>query len=63
MVAEDDSIVCVPAKLAAEVLDWAEEHEAVEEIIREMILKDRVPPGKYYNPENFDRLKEQRREA
>ncbi len=63
MVAEDDSIVCVPAKLAEEVIDWAEEHEAVEEIIREMILKEGVPPGKYYNPQMFERLKEQRRKA
>jgi regulator of RNase E activity RraA len=61
MVAEDDSIVCVPAQLAGEVIDWAEEHEEVEEVIKDMIIKEGVAPGKYYNPENFERLKKQRR--
>ena len=58
IVADDDGIVCVPKQHAAEIIGWAEEHERVEHIVKEMILKDGVAPGKYYNAETFARLHE-----
>ncbi len=61
MVAEDESIVCVPRHLVHEVIDWVEEHEAAEEVIRAKILEEQVPPGKHYNPENFERVKKELR--
>lgn len=60
IVADDNGIVCVPQQHAEEVIDWAEEHEGLEEQIKEMILRDNVPPGKYYNAETFDRVKKAR---
>ena len=53
MVADDDGIICVPTQLAEEVIQRSEEHE---EVLKSMILKEQVPPGKYYNKETFDRL-------
>jgi 4-hydroxy-4-methyl-2-oxoglutarate aldolase len=58
IVADDDGIVCVPKQHAAEIIKWAEEHERVEEIVKEMILQEGVAPGKYYNAETFARLHE-----
>ena len=60
IVADDNGIVCVPQQHAEEVIDWAEEHEGLEEEIKEMILRDNVPPGKYYNPDTFASLKKAR---
>ena len=60
IVADDNGIVCVPQQHVEEVIDWAEEHEGLEEQIKEMILRDNVPPGKYYNAETFDRVKKAR---
>ena len=50
IVADDDGVVVVPEKIAVEVIDWVEEHEAVEEYIKELIEKENVAPGKYYPP-------------
>lgn len=61
IVAEDDSLVCVPNQHVEEVIEWAEEHEEAEEIIRKRILAENVPPGKYYNPTNFDAVKKKLR--
>ncbi len=56
IVADDDGIVVVPKSMAVEVLEWCEEHEEIEEQIKEMILRDNVSPGKYYNPAMFEKL-------
>ena len=62
IVAEDHDIVCVPKQIAGEVIDWAEEHEELEEVVKGMILEDGCPPGRYYNAETFERLERERRQ-
>ena len=41
-------MVVVPSKLAEEIIEWAEEHEKVEEFIIKLIDEENVPPGRYY---------------
>ncbi len=48
IVGDDDGIVVVPEKLIEEVIDWVEEHEAIEEWVKARIEKENVSPGKYY---------------
>ena len=48
IVGDNDGVIVVPEALATDVLEWAEEHEAVEEFIKELISKENVAPGKYY---------------
>ncbi len=50
IVGDDDGVVVVPAGVAADVIDWVEEHEEVEEYIKGLIQREEVPPGKYYPP-------------
>ena len=50
IVADDDGVVVVPERIAAEVIDWVEEHEAVEEYIKGLIEAEGAAPGKYYPP-------------
>lgn len=50
LVGDDDGIVVVPSWFAAEAIELAEEHEAVEQYIKEKIKKEKVAPGKYYPP-------------
>ena len=51
----------MPRQHAEEVIDWAEEHEELEEIVKAMILRDRCAPGRYYNAETFERVARERR--
>jgi regulator of RNase E activity RraA len=60
VVADDDGIVVVPKPMAVEILEWCEEHEELEEQIKEMILRENVSPGKYYNPAMFEKLSKDR---
>ncbi len=60
IVADDEGIVCVPKQHASEVIEWVEEHEQDEEVVKKMILRDNVVPGKYYNTEMFEKLIEER---
>ena len=56
IVGDDDGVVVVPASIAAEVIDWVEEHELAEEHIKSLIESEGVAPGEYYNPATFERL-------
>ncbi len=57
IVGNDDGVVCVPRQWAAEVLEWAEEHDHLEGVIRDMVLRDGVRPTEYYNAAMFERLR------
>jgi regulator of RNase E activity RraA len=46
--ADDDGVVVVARQIAAEVIDWVEEHEQAEEYVKGLIEKEGVAPGKYY---------------
>ena len=48
IVAGDDGVVVVARQIAAEVIDWVEEHEQAEEYVKGLIEKEGVAPGKYY---------------
>ena len=48
VVGDDDGVVVVPKQAAEDVIDWVEEHEAVEEYIKGLIEHENVAPGKYY---------------
>ena len=48
IVGDDDGVVVVAKPLAAEVIDWVEEHEQVEEYVKGLIEREGVAPGKYY---------------
>ena len=48
IVGDDDGVVVVPAVAAKEIIDWVEEHEAVEEYVKGLIKSENVAPGKYY---------------
>ena len=48
IVADDDGVVVVARQIAAEVIDWVEEHEQAEEYVKGLIEKEGVAPGKYY---------------
>jgi len=56
IVGDDDGVVVVPERVAEEVIDWAEDHEQVEEQIKDLIEREGVAPGKYYNPKTFSKL-------
>ena len=61
IVGDDDGVVVVPSQLAVDVIEWVEEHEEIEERIKELIQKENVAPGKYYNTEGFERMSKERR--
>ena len=61
IVGDDDGVVVVARAVVSDVIDWAEEHERSEEHIKELIQRENVAPGKYYNPETFERLSRNRR--
>ena len=56
IVGDDDGVVVVPERVAEEIIEWAEDHEQVEEQIKTLIEKDYVPPGKFYSPPTFSKL-------
>ena len=61
IVGNEDGVVCVPKQWADEVIDWVDEHDYLEGVIREMILRDNVPPTTYYNAAMFEKLKAERK--
>jgi regulator of RNase E activity RraA len=50
IVGDDAGVVVVPAQVAEEVVTKAEEYEECELFIKELIRKEKCPPGKYYVP-------------
>ena len=62
IVGNDDGVVCVPSQWAEEVIDWVEEHDYLEDVIREMVLRDNVRPTTYYNAAMFEKLRAEREE-
>ena len=50
MVGDNDGVLVVPSWMAEEVLTWAEEHEGAENLVKDKIKAEGVPPGKYYPP-------------
>ena len=51
MAGDDDGVLVVPSWMAKEVLEYATEHEEVENYIKTKIKKENVVPGKYYPPQ------------
>ena len=50
IIGDDDGVVVVPKHMAVPVIEWAEEHEAAEKYVLELVQKEGVPPGTYYPP-------------
>ena len=50
IVGDDSGAVVVPAQVAEEVVEKAEEYEEVELFIKERVRKERCAPGRYYVP-------------
>ena len=50
MVGDNDGVLVVPSWMAEDVLEWAVEHEGVENYIKEKVRAEKVVPGKYYPP-------------
>ncbi|MDP6824303.1 MAG: ribonuclease activity regulator RraA [Dehalococcoidia bacterium] len=50
VVADDDGVVIVPQQLAAQVIEWIEEHEKVEEFIAGLVDEEQCSPGRFYPP-------------
>ncbi len=64
LVGDNDGVVVVPSHLAQEVLEWAEEHEELEEVVKEQIQIEKCVPGRYYPPgDAAHRLLEAKRKA
>ena len=56
IVGNDDGVVVVPSQWAKEVVEWAIEHEGVENEIKKRIEREKCSPGKYYNPKKIDEI-------
>lgn len=61
MVADDDGVVVVPQQLAAQVIEWIEEHERVEDFIAELMDEEQCSPGRFYPPS--EELKQRYRDS
>ena len=59
IVGDDDGVVVVPAAWAKEVVQWAEEHERVEEYIIAKIQEENCVPGRYYQRKIMEEIHKQ----
>lgn len=50
IVGDDDGVLVVPKELAVEIIDYAQEYDALEDYIKELADRENVPPGTYYPP-------------
>jgi len=48
IIGDQDGVVCVPAKVAEMVYNIAHGREEIEEIVKEELIKNPGPPGKFY---------------
>ena len=48
VVGDDDGVVVVPARIAADVVRLAREHAAVEEVVKAQLEVEQCSPGRYY---------------
>lgn len=48
IVGDDDGVVVIPCQLAGDIIEWAEEHEQVEDYIMKLMDVEKAPPGRYY---------------
>ena len=62
LVGDGDGGVVVPSWYAEECVAVVEEHEAVEANVKDKIMRDNVPPGRYYppSPEMYAEFRKQR---
>lgn len=50
LVGDNDGVLVVPSWMAAAALEWALEHEAAENYVKEKIRAEGAVPGRYYPP-------------
>lgn len=50
LVGDNDGVLVVPSWMAEAALEWAVEHEAAENYVKEKVRAEGVAPGKYYPP-------------
>ena len=50
LVGDGDGVVVVPSWFAEDCVAAVEEHEDIEAYVKDKIVRDRVPPGRYYPP-------------
>eukprot|EP00793_Prasinoderma_coloniale_P003473 PRCOL_00006709-RA len=48
IVGDQDGVVVVPAAIAEKVYEIAHSRETIEEVIKEQLIEEKCPPGKYY---------------
>ena len=48
IIGDQDGVVCIPAAVAEKVYELAHHRETIEGIIKEELVKNPGPPGKYY---------------
>ena len=48
IVGDQDGVVVVPAKVAEKVYSIAHGREVIEEIVKEQLIVEQCPPGRYY---------------
>lgn len=63
LVGDGDGVVVVPSWYAEECVAVVEEHEEVEAYVKDKIMRDNVPPGRYYppSPEMYEEFRKQRK--
>lgn len=63
LVGDGDGVVVVPSWFAEDCVAAVEEHEAVEAFVKDKIIRDQVPPGRYYppSPDMVEEFRKQRK--
>ena len=63
LVGDGDGVVVVPSWYAEECVAVVEEHEEIEAFVKDKIVRDNVPPGRYYppSPEMVEEFRKQRK--
>lgn len=63
LVGDGDGVVVVPSWFAEDCVSAVEEHEEVEAYVKAKIVRDQVPPGRYYppSPDMVEEFRKQRK--